>query len=509
MLKRTSRRRFLQAAGAGVAAAAVAPRRVFAIGQPKRKPNVLLIMADEHNRAISGAYGNKIIRTPNIDSLAETGVTFESHYTNSPLCNPARQSFTAGKYPSRIGAWSLNSQVADPEIPSIARVMNAAGYESFLCGKQHYDYSRRYGFTEVGGNFNKWYLTGTARRVGVNDLTQKRLSGRFNGFHPGPNGSTVQHDRRVTAGMLEFLSKPRGGEKPFFLFCGYLAPHFPLVVPREYHERYVGKIEMPVIPAGFLEGMPLNYRLLRAGFEVMDVPDDVTRRGRELYYGLTNWLDDEIGKVLGALRANREMAENTIVIYTADHGENMGEHGMWWKNAMYEQSAGVPLIFSCPERWKAGQRRAGATSHVDLVRTLAEIAGGTCPEDWNGDSLLPWLDDGKKAWKDLAVSEYYAHFVASGYVMARSGKWKYTYHTPADKEHPAFRELYDLSADPMEFANVAGKAENAKVVEDLHARMLQEVGTHPDESELVARKALVTKYRRQDKPPPGADGAGD
>src|SRR3954453_4925771 len=237
--------------------------------------------------------------------------------------------------------------------------MNAAGYESFLCGKQHYDYSRRYGFTDVGGNFNNFYKTGKGGRRGVNALAQQRLSARFNGFHPGDHGSTVEHDRRVTAGAMKFLSSRRAGDKPFFLFAGYLAPHFPLIVPDAYYQRYRGKIDLPRIPSGFLDSMPLNYKLLRAGFEEIGVPDEVVRRGRELYYGLTNWVDDEIGKVLGVLRANPGLADNTVVIYTSDYGENMGDHGMWWKNAMYEQSAGVPLVVSWPKRWASEGRRAG------------------------------------------------------------------------------------------------------------------------------------------------------
>jgi choline-sulfatase len=501
------RRDFLKTAAAGLTALGLGAAGGFAADERKKQPNILLIMADEHNRAIAGCYGNKIVQTPNIDSLAAQGITFENHYCNAPLCKPSRSSFTAGKYSSRIDVWSLNSEIASADIPSIPRVMNAAGYESFLCGKQHYDYDRRYGFTEVGGDFNRWFSTGTAKRLGANDLQEKRISGRFDEFHPGNHGSTVAHDRRVTAGAVDFLSRRKASDKPFFLFTGYLAPHFPLIVPEPYYQKYQGKIEMPVIPEGFLDSLPLNYKLLRAGFQEIGVPDATVRRGRELYYGLTNWLDDEIGKVLAALRADPELAENTIIIYTADHGENLGDHGMWWKSAMYEQSAGVPLVITWPKRWQPGQRRTGATSHLDLVQTLADLAGGHTPADWNGSSLLPWLDEQSHPWKDFAVSEYYAHFIASGYVMARTGQWKYTYHTPADKDHPAVRQLHDLSADPHEFTNVAADPAHQEVVKDLHARMVKEVGADPDQTELRARRSLAEGYHRKDRPPAGAKAA--
>jgi len=179
---------------------------------------------------------------------------------------------------------------------------------------------------------------------------------------------------------------------------------------------------------------------------------------------------------------------------------------LWWKNSMHEDSAHVPLIISWPKRWAPDQRRTGASSHVDLVKTIADIAGGHTPDDWNGTSMLPWLDNEKHAWKDYAVSEYYAHNIASGYVMARSGDWKYTYHTVMDEQHPAQRELYNLAIDPHEFTNLAGLPEHAKRIEEMHQRMVKEVGGDPDESEQRARHDLARGYERSDqaKRPPTA-----
>jgi choline-sulfatase len=379
--------------------------------------------------------------------------------------------------------------------------MNAAGYQSFLCGKQNYDYTRRYGFTDVGGNFQVSYKTGKLKRNSPDQLTSNGLNHRFRDFHTGDHGESVEHDRRVTAGAVEFLSKRQADDKPFFLFAGYISPHFPLIVPDEYWERYRGKIDMPVVPSGFLEGLSLNYKVRRAAFQEMTVPDDTVRRGRELYYGLTTWLDNEIGKVMTALRSNPELAENTIVIYSSDHGENMGEHGMWWKSCMFEQATRVPLIISWPQRWKGGQRRAGASSHLDVVKTIADVAGGHPPEDWNGESLVPWLDNPRSKWKDYAVVEYYAHATASGYVMSRDGEWKYTYHTVIDKDHPAQQELYNLSFDPKEFVNLASLPEHQSRIEAMHRRLVKEVGGDPNETEQRARYELARGYNRPDVNP--------
>lgn len=503
------RRQFLKSTTA-LATAALATRldRTFAITQQHDPPNILWIMTDEHNASVLGSYGNKIARTPHMDSLAERGVAFDGCYCNSPLCVPSRASLTAGKYVSRVSVWNNDCELPSADIPSLPRVLNAAGYESYLCGKQHYDYSRRYGFTEVGGNFNNNYKTGFGGRRDPNDLFQNHLSERFSEFHPGDHGSSVEHDRRVTAGALDFISKRNAGgmsEKPFFLYVGYLCPHFPLIVPREYWEHFQGKIDLPNVPPGHVESFPLNYKQLRVGFKEIGVPDDTVRRGRELYYGLTEWIDNEIGKVLTAFYANKKIADNTVIVYASDHGENMGEHGMWWKNDMFDCSARVPLIVSWPKRWAGGQRRTQACSLLDLVQTLASIGDGHTPDDWNGNSMLPWLDNPKSHWKDFALSEYYAHNISSGYVMARSANWKYTYHTTIDKNHGPERQLYDLSADPHEFHNLAAAPEHKELIALLDNRIEKETGNAPDETEQRARHDLKQGYHRTDRRPRAAN----
>jgi choline-sulfatase len=297
----------------------------------------------------------------------------------------------------------------------------------------------------------------------------------------------------VTAGALDFLSRRKRAEKPFFLFLGYLAPHFPLTVPDRHWRQFEGRVPMPEVPDGFLDGMPLNYKHLRRGFGLPDMDAATTRRGRELYHGLTEWVDEEIGKVLGALDRS-PLARDTVLVYTADHGENMGEHGLWWKNCMYEQAARVPLIVSWPERWKGGQRRAGACSTVDVVRTLAEIGGTRTPDDWDGTSLTRWLDDAKLPWKDRAVSQYYGHNIASGFAMLRTGDWKYVYHSAPDTSHPAERELYSLKDDPGEFRNLAREPLHGSRIEAMHAALVKELGEHPDESEQRCRAETAQGY---------------
>lgn len=463
------------------------------------KPNILVIMSDEHNAGVLGCYGNRIVRTPNLDRLASQGVTFDAAYTTSPLCVPARLSFTAGKYISRIGAWNNSCRLPSDEYPSIARIMNAAGYESFLAGKMHYDRNHRYGFTEIGpSSTNQNAMNGRGSRRPPDALAppSTRPSERFRDFHTGERSSILTHDQKVTAGVTSFLAGRRPGDKPFFLLAGYLAPHFPLIVPEEYWQRYRGRVPMPELPTGHLDALPLNYKHLRAGFELIGVDVGTVQRGRELYYGLTDWFDEQVGRVLTALDA-AGLRENTVIIYTTDHGENMGEHGLWWKNCMYEHAARIPLIISWPSRFAPGQRRSAACSMVDLVQTIAELGGASAPSDWNGTSMVRWLADDKADWKDLAVSEYYAHNIASGFVMLRQGKYKYVYHTPAGEGHPAERELYDLIADPGEFHNLAASPAQQDRIQRMHAQLIRELGEDPDLTERRCREDGAKGYANQ------------
>ena len=169
-----------------------------------RQPNILVIMSDEHNTLLTGCYGSTLVRTPRIDALARSGVTFDHCYCNSPLCVPSRLSFTAGKYISRIGGWN-NECMLPPETVSLPRVMTAAGYESFLCGKMHYDQTCRYGFTEVGGDFNTSFMDGSGERRQADDLTSTgKVSHRLTNLEPGI-GRPMRQDIRVGEGTVEFL----------------------------------------------------------------------------------------------------------------------------------------------------------------------------------------------------------------------------------------------------------------------------------------------------------------
>ena len=482
----SSRREFL--------GAAVAPAILHGGLRRVEQPNILVIMSDEHNHRLAGYAGNPLARTPNLDRLAASGVTFENCYTNSPLCVPSRLVFTSGKYIHRTGAWSNSCELPRPDYPSLPAILNRAGYQSYLCGKQHYAASRRYGFTEIG-DMNRSRKDGRNTRRAADD-TSRNLAGarqRIAGIAVAESSTVMAHDRHVTAGVVDFLARRKPSERPFFLFAGYLAPHFPLTVPRNYLDHFRGKVGMPNLPPGLVERLPLNYQHLRRGFGLDEFDNSTTLRGREHYYALAEWVDSQVGEVLNTL-ARSSVARDTIVIYTTDHGENMGEHGLWWKNCLFEHGAHIPLVASWPERWKGGTRRGGVCSMVDLVQTIAELGRAAAPQDWNGHSLLPVLDDAKARWKDMAVSQYYAHNIASGFAMIRQGRWKYIYHSAPDAAHPAVRELYDLAADPDELRDRAGEPQQGRRIAEMHAALVKELGEHPDQTESRCRAETSRGY---------------
>ena len=471
------------------------------------RPNILCIMSDEHDAAVMGCYGDPLGATPHLDRLAERGVTFDRCYCNSPLCVPSRLSFTAGQYISRFGGWNNDCWLPSNDYPSLPGLLNAAGYQSLLCGKQHYDATRRYGFIDLlpdvnssqGSNVNTKRGRGARRPA---DLDHNNVGGwldRSGRFRATDHGKVLDHDRAVTHTARGFLAGRSRADRPFFLFAGYVAPHFPLEVPLPFADRFYGRTPPPIgqpdwAPIG-LTGPTFNHDQTRLGFGLVGADVNVERRGRDLYWALTAWFDNEVGKLLKAL-ADSDVADNTIVIYTSDHGENKGDHGLWWKNTMYEHGARVPLIVSWPARWAGGQRRASVCSLVDLVQTIIDLGGAEPDPDMDGDSLAPYLDDEAAGFKDFAVSEYYSHPIASGFVMCRAGDWKYVYHTRADDKHGPVRELYNLVDDPDELTNLADAPAHAERIAAMHRAMVEELGEEPDATEQRCRADFARGYDR-------------
>lgn len=466
-----------------------------------KKPNIIVIISDEHNPSIMGCSGNRVVNTPNLDALASRGVVFNSQYCSSPICVPSRQTLTVGKYVSHHNVWG-NSVGVPNDVVSLPRLFTQNGYESILIGGMKYN-GLNYGFSSYSienkvippkdkVKSEKQIIPRSRKRIPAGEFRDNgdEIGEEFKTMGASPDNMESFTDVARRNEALSFIQGRKSADKPFFLIVGFMAPHYPLEAPAELIAKYKDKVPMPEIPDGYLETLPLNYKHLRNDRKMEKITPEIVKLGRESYYARVEWADQQIGQVLDALNKS-PMADNTIVIYTADHGENLGEHGLWWKNAMFDNAAKVPLIISYPKRWTGGQKRDEACGSVDLVKTIAELGGLETPKDWDGVSMVPWLDNPAYKWKNMAVCEYYAGYIASGISMIRKGNWKYVYHSRADETHGPEVELYDLHKDPKELINLGKDPNYADTIKMMHASLIKELGEDPEHIELRFRAGAI------------------
>ena len=436
-----------------------------------QRPNILLIMSDEHAPMYSGAYGHALVKTPNMDRLAEEGATFDSAYCNSPLCCPGRMSFMTGHYVHHIGTWDNASPLASDAI-TWAHLLRVAGYDVVLDGKQHFcGPDQLHGFrTQLARDLHAELWTKDGVPHGAADWARgtppaARPWGALGKAGPGTT-LEIEVDDRVQAKALAYLRDPIQKEHPWALNVSFIAPHFPLIVPERFWKLYpLADIDMPEIPAGHLESQHPVHQRMRQMFGCVDFPEEFVRRGRAGYYGLITYLDEKIGQLLDVLEETGQR-ENTIVIYTSDHGEMNGEHGMWRKSSFYEASVRVPLQISWPGHIPTGGRISEVVSLVDLVATLVEIADIPQQVPLDGESLLCLMQGKHADWRDEAFSEYLAHGVSRPTAMLRKGRYKLHYSLGDPPQ------LYDILNDPNEFHDLSREPICQSVVKELQTQLL-------------------------------------
>ena len=461
-----------------------------------RKPNILMIMADQLPARAVGAYGHPLVKTPNLDALAAQGTLFESAYSNCPICAPSRASMCTGRYVSGIGAFDNGSDFAS-STPTFMHHLRRAGYEALLSGKMHF----------IGPD----QMHGFERR-----LTPEIYPASFvwtpdwrRGAYPNPGTAVDQiseaglctwnmqldYDEEVSFRALEALrdlARRRAGGRPFLLCASYTHPHEPFTATSEWWDLYDhASIDMPAVPAVPPARMHPYDQWLQV-HHMVDVyaPDEqAVRNARHAFYAMVSYLDHQVGRLLAELD-RLGLAENTVVLVTSDHGEMLGEHGMWFKRTYFDPSTRIPLLFRGPGV-APGRRRTEAVSLVDLLPTFAEIAG---LEDWeeaeqtaDGDSLCGMLrDDTARPWKDYALSEYYSEGVCQPMRMAVRDGLKYVY------VHEEEAQLFDLKADPHETENRIGDPAYASRLEELMS--LVHDGWDP---EALRARVLDSQQRRR------------
>ena len=335
------------------------------------RPNLLYIHSDQHNPAVSGCYGDPLVKTPNLDRLADRGTIFSNAYCPSPVCVPSRMSMLTGRFPYENEVWT-NSHTLDSAIPTLAHAMGMAGYHPILVGRMHaIGPDQLHGYRErLIGDHCSNYHGGLPPDHGMLEGTQgpQRVSLQKSGT--GQNSYQV-HDEYVTAATVDFLNKigtkNRSGlaEEPFCLTVGFMLPHQPFVARPDDYKTYAGRVKMPKHPAPYSDTLHPFFKWWREKSGTEHVPDQEVLRSRTAYWALVTCVDSMIGEIIDALDRNG-LAQNTAIVYSSDHGEQVGEHGLWWKQTLYEDSARVPAIVSWPGTLPQGVHSDRVISQIDL-----------------------------------------------------------------------------------------------------------------------------------------------
>lgn len=434
-------------------------------------PNVVMIVADQWAADTIGALGHPTVRTPHLDRLVERGTTFTSAYCAAPICLPSRTAMLTGRLPRRDRVYD-NASELPADVPTVAHHLNRAGYRTAVAGKMHFvGPDQHHGFAERltrDASPTDFRLTPdwTAGPVANPGTSVRRLR-----YAPtAPWTWQLSYDEEVTHRALERLRLASRDASPFFLCVSITHPHDPFVLPEPYWDRYAAdEIDPPRSPAPPLEDLHPADRWIQTHHEADRFPLslDETLRARRAYYAAVSYVDDMIGRVLGELQ-RLGMSQDTLIVVTSDHGEMLGEHGMWFKRSYRDPSVRVPLVVAGPGIPAAATRHA-PVSLMDLVPTLLDLtdvpgrAEHTAAMD--GRSLAPAIH-GREEPDRPVFAEYLGEGTIEPVLMVRQAEHKYVRvrgHAPI---------LHDLAADPAESRNLARQPDHARVVDRLDRLLL-------------------------------------
>jgi choline-sulfatase len=422
--------------------------------QPKQ-PNILYIMADQLAAPQLKMYNkNSQIKTPNLDKLAERAVVFDAGYCNSPLCAPSRMAMVTGQLPSKISAYDNASPIPE-DTPTYAHYLRSKNYECILGGKMHFIGEQLHGYearltadiypADLGWSVN-W------------DEPETRLEWYHNSssiLQAGPCVSSNQLDYdeevmyKADRYLRSYVRQAPNDRRPFCLTVSLTHPHDPYTIEHKYWDMYEDvDIDLPEVNIAKEDQDPHSKRLQHVcDLEDYDFTPDQIKKAKRAYYGAVSYVDDNVGKLLDTLK-RCGLDDNTIIIFSGDHGDMLGERGLWYKMSYFESSARVPMLFSYPKLW-APARVSQNVSTLDILPTLVDIVGGQLDPDlpMDGVSIVPHLEG--RGTNDTVFAEYMGEGTIAPMMMIRRGDWKYIT-CPADPDM-----LYNLSSDPKELVNLA------------------------------------------------------
>jgi choline-sulfatase len=433
-----------------------------------KKPDVLLLMGDEHPVFMTGCYGHQLVQSPTIDALAASGAVFDAAYCASPICAPSRAAMMTGCHVHRIGVWD-NCSPLNCDWPTFAHAFRAAGYRTILAGKMHF-----VGPDQLHGFEERW-----TQDIYPADFRWVRSHHPEPPINPGQNVDRVyesgegwtndmDYDEEVAFRTEYGLRQSRRvrDDRPMLLCVSFTGPHWPFKAPKAYWDRYRDEdIELPRVPADYRNHEhPYVAWLRRHGKFDHLVPDPICRRARHAVLSRITMLDDYLARIQRAFNDARD-ANNAYTLYTSDHGDMMGEHGLWFKNAAYEWSSRIPFVIQGPGI--RPQRISEAMGLLDVGPTLCGLAGvSPISDDLDGRDLAPLLRGKRGSGPGEAIVENYGEGMVRGMRTIRSGRFKLSY----VHDHPC--ELFDLEQDPGEWNNLAASPEHREIQQSLLKRLL-------------------------------------
>lgn len=455
------------------------------------RPNILFIMADQMAAPILPLHDPASpIQIPNLMRLATEGVVFDSAYCNSPLCAPSRFTLVTGQLPSKIGAYD-NAADFPADVPTYAHYLRNLGYRTALSGKMHFcGPDQLHGYEErlTSDIYPADY--GWAVNWDEPDVRPTWYHNMSSVLQAGPCVRTNQldfDDDTIYRARQYLYDHVRGGsERPFCLTVSMTHPHDPYTIPKRYWDLYEGvDIPMPRQSIEPHEQDPHSQRLMKV-IDLWDkpMPAEKIRDARRAYFGACSYVDEQIGRLLETL-AECDLADDTLIIFSGDHGDQLGERGLWYKMHWFEMAARVPLIIHAPKRFNA-RRVAASVSTMDLLPTMVDLVGGTLDPHLplDGRSLVSHLDGGEG--HDEVIGEYMAEGTDSPLMMIRRGAWKFVY----SEKDPCL--LFNLAQDPLERENLAGAAECRTVYD----AFLNEARSRWD-IERIHQDVLASQRRRR------------
>ncbi len=431
--------------------------------------NLLFIFSDEHTRAITGCYGNPIVRTPHLDALADRGTLFEQAYTPSPLCMPARACLATGTHVFENGCW-CNAFPYFGTPRSWGHDLVEAGHDVASIGKLHFRGEEDFnGFSEeiqpLHAPSGQGDLRGLIRRP---PATRGQARAMAEKAGRGTSGYAL-YDQKTADLACEWLEAHREpGDKPWVLFLGFCQPHFPLIAEPEFYDLYDGA-DIP-FPFAYDPAERPRHPVLETLARYVNYDDyfdeERIRTALTAYYGMVTSLDRRIGQVVDRLD-RLGLSDTTDVIYTSDHGDNLGNRGFWGKSLMYEESVAVPMIMAGPDL-PANRRISTPVSLIDICPTVLEGVMGLAPDHSRVTSLpgasLHAIANGAQPERPV-ISEYHAFGAINSYYMLRHGRFKYVHYVG----HPP--QLFDLDADPRELNDLAANPAYGDVLREAEARL--------------------------------------